>query len=357
MSERTRLAFIHSIRHFGSTENYLLQLLRRLDPDRWEPWLVLPDDPALGPLLAHDRVLALPDRDLRNAATSMAAYRRALREARPDLVHVVDVDPAALIAARLAGVPSLVVTHHTPEHRPNDNLTGSALRRLGWATRPWTIFTSDRDRARFGGARSTTIPLGIDLDRFRPRAGDGRLRRELGLAAGTALVGTVGLLKPQKAHEVLIAAAEQVDAAFVVAGEGPSRAFLEREIAARGLGDRFFLLGRRDDVPEVLADLDVFALSSDFEGMCLAVAEALAVGTPVVATEVGGVPQTVVHGETGLLVPPRDPDAIAAAINRLLADPDEAARLARAGGERVRRLYPLDAMVEATSALYARLLA
>ena len=351
-----RVVYTHSILHFGSTEQYLLELLRRLDPSRWEAWLVVPDDPALGPLLDWPRTVALPDDDYRSAFATVRALRRVLLRLRSDLVHVVDVDPPALLAARLVRVP-VVVTHHTPELRRSDNLAGRTLRRVAGATRPWTIFTSDRDRERFGGARSVTIPLGIDLARFRPREGDGRLRRELGLDDATPLVGTVGLLKPQKAHEVLIEAADRVDAAFVVAGEGPSRAFLEREIAARGLGDRFFLLGRRDDVPEVLADLDVFALSSDFEGMCLAVAEALAVGTPVVATEVGGVPQTVVHGETGLLVPPRDPDAIAAAINRLLADPDEAARLARAGGERVRRLYPLDAMVEATSALYARLLA
>ena len=352
-----RAVYTHSILHFGSTEHYLLELVKRLEPARFEPWIVLPDHPALGPLLELERVVRLPVDELGSAPGATRAFRRALRRLRPDLVHVVDVDPSALIAARLAGVRPLVVTHHTPELKPDDNLAGRTLRAIGRATSPWTIFTSDRDRERFGGARSLTIPLGIDLERFRPRDGDGRLRRELGLDESTPLVGTVGLLKPQKAHEVLLEAAERVDAAFVVAGEGPSRSFLEREISARALGGRFFLLGHRDDVPEVLVDLDVFALSSDFEGLCLAVAESLAVGTPVVATEVGGVPQTVVDGETGLLVPPRDPDALAAGINRLLADRDEGARLARAGGERVRRLYPLDAMVEATSALYARLLA
>jgi glycosyltransferase involved in cell wall biosynthesis len=351
----TRVVYTHSILHFGSTEQYLLELVRRLDASRFEPWIVLPDDPALGPLLELERVVRLPVDELSSAPRATRAFRRALRRLRPDIVHVVDVDPSALLAARLAGVRPLVVTHHTPELKPDDNLAGRALRAIGRATRPWTIFTSDRDRERFGGGRSVTIPLGIDLERFRPREGDGRVRRELGLDNSTPLVGTVGLLKPQKAHEVLLEAAERVDATFVVAGEGPSRSFLEREIAARGLADRFFLLGHRDDVPDVLADLDVFALSSDFEGLCLAVAESLAVGTPVVATEVGGVPQTVVHGETGLLVPPHDPDALAAGINRLLADRNEGARLARAGGERVRRLYALDAMVEATSAVYTRL--
>ena len=141
----------------------------------------------------------------------------------------------------------------------------------------------------------------------------------------------------------------------MIAGEGPERPALERQIARLGLGDRVFLLGHRDDVPEVLADMDVFALSSDYEGMCLAVAEALAVGTPVVATWVGGVPQTVAHEKTGLLVPPGNVKELVAAIRRLLGDPAEARRLAAAGEEHVRRLYPLDAMVAATLALYERL--
>jgi glycosyltransferase involved in cell wall biosynthesis len=353
---RRRIVFVHSIRHFGSTERYLLDLLQGLDQTRWDAWLVVPDDPALGPLLDWPQTVALPDEDYRSALATVRALRGVLRRLRPDLVHVVDVDPPAQLAARLVRAP-LVVKQHTPELVRSDNVAGRALRLLGGATRPWKVFTSKQDRERFGGKRSLTIPLGIDLERFHPREGDGRLRRELGLDGSAPLVGTVGLLKPQKAHEVLIEAAAQVDAAFVIAGEGASREFLEREIVARGLGDRFFLLGQRDDVPEVLAELDVFALSSDFEGMCLAVAESLGGGTPVVATEVGGVPQTVVHGETGLLVPPRDADALAAGINRLLGDPDEAARLSRAGGERVRQLYARDAMVEATSALYERLLA
>jgi glycosyltransferase involved in cell wall biosynthesis len=354
---RRRLAYTHSILHFGSTERYLLDLLEGLDPDRFEAWLIVPDDPALGPLLDYERVVALPKAAYASVPSTVRRLTRELRRLRPDLVHVVDVDPSALVAARLARVRRLVVTHHTPELPRRDNVVGRVLLALGWAMRPWTIFTSDRDLDRFGGARSVTIPLGIDLERFRRRDGDGRVRRELGLVDGEPLVGTVGLLKEQKRHDLLVSAAEAIDAAFVIVGAGPERAELEDQIRTFGLEARVFLLGHRDDVPEVLADLDVFALSSGYEGMCLAVAEALAVGTPVVATAVGGVPQTVVHEETGLLVPPFDAFALAEGIARLLRDRDEALKLAEAGGERVRRLYSLDGMVDATSALYARLLA
>lgn len=346
-----RVLYTHSIMQFGSTEQYLLQLVERLDRSRFEPWLVIPDVPALQPLFELENVVRISPDVYESAPRTVGVLSRLIRRLAPAIVHVVDIDPAALIAARLAFTRRLVVTHHTPELPRGDNLVGRLLLRLGWAMRPHVVLTSVEDGRRYGNARSHVIPLGIDLVRFAPRRGDGRVRAELALADGEPLVGTVGLLKPQKRHDVLIEAARAAGVALAIAGDGPLREELERRAGAR-----VTLLGHRDDVPEVLADLDVFALSSDYEGMCLAVAEALAVGTPVVATPVGGVPQTVVDGETGLLVPTRDPAALAAAIKRLLDDPALADRLAAAGGERVRRLYALDTMVGATSELYESLL-
>jgi glycosyltransferase involved in cell wall biosynthesis len=299
------------------------------------------------------------------APAAVAAYRRAFRRLGPDVVHVVDVDPPALLGARLAGVRALAVTYHTPEHRPRDNLAGRALRRLAWAVRPHVIFTSEPDRqtgvARdpIAPARTSVIPFGIDFERFSPAVPD-RLRAELGLAQGTRVVGTVGLLRPQKAHERLLAAAERVlreepDTVFVVVGDGPLRAELDARVRERGLDRRFVLLGRRDDVPELLAGFDVFALPSDFEGMCFAVVEAMAMEKPVVATAVGGVPASVVPGETGLLVPPGESEALADAILWTLRRPEEAVRMGRAGRERAERLFSLARMAEDTAALYERL--
>jgi len=362
MDRPRRVAVVHSILHFGSTENYLHELLER-GADRVEWSLVVPDDPVLEPLrtspAVRGRVVALPLAEYAKAPRAFLAVLRALRRLDPDVVHVADVDPPALLAARALRRPT-VVTHHTPELRPAYNAFGRLLRRVAWWTKPHVVFTSEFDRAtgiaREGVSpeRTSVIPLAIDFDRFAERRGSGDLRRTLGLEPSQPLVGTVGLLRPQKAHEILIDAAAEVDAAFVVVGDGPRRAALEELVRARGLAHRFFLLGHRDDVPDVLAELDVFALSSDFEGMNLAVAEALAAGVPVVATAVGGVRQTVIDGETGLLVPPRDPAALAGAIRRLLEDRELARRLASAGGERVRRLYALDTMVDATLSVYER---
>jgi glycosyltransferase involved in cell wall biosynthesis len=143
------------------------------------------------------------------------------------------------------------------------------------------------------------------------------------------------------------------DARFVIVGEGELRDELEERAHDAGLAGRFVFTGQRNDVPELVAAFDVFALPSHFEGLCYAVIEAQAAAVPVVATAVGGIPENVVPGETGMLVPVGDAPALAEAISDLLDDPEEARRLAREGQRRVLERYPLDKMVEQTLRLYA----
>jgi glycosyltransferase involved in cell wall biosynthesis len=255
---------------------------------------------------------------------------------------VTDVWPQALVAARLARAPRLLVTHHTPELPRRDNLAGRAWQRLGWATRPEVIYTSEADRERDGRRPSHVVPLGIDLDRIA--AAQPALRKD------GPIVGNVARLAPQKDHATLIEAARQLPEGVrvVVVGDGE----LREELEHRADGLPVELVGARDDVPELLASFDVFAFPSLFEGLCLAVIEAQAAGVPVVATPVGGIRETVVDGETGLLVPPRDPAALAAAIRRLLDDPDLARRLADEARRRVRETYSEQHMIELSLGLY-----
>jgi glycosyltransferase involved in cell wall biosynthesis len=365
-----RLAYVQSHLFYGSVEAYLRELIVRLDRDRFEPWLVCPDHPALEPLRRtpelEERTVAVPST---SALPSLLWTRaRALRAIRPALVHCADLDPSGMLAARGAArrLP-LVVTYNTPELRASYNALGRAVVRAAWAVRPWVIFTSGSDLATgierdpIARERAEVIPYGVDLDRFAPRDRGADVRAALGVAPGRRVVGTVGLLREQKGHTYLLQAAELLerergDVDWIIVGEGELRARLEQETRARGLAERVHFLGLRDDVPELLSAFDVFALSSTFEGMCYAVAEALAVEVPVVATDVGGVGQSVVHQETGLLVQPRDPRALAESIARLLDDRDEAVKLARAGRARVQRLYALSSMVEATESFYLRTL-
>jgi glycosyltransferase involved in cell wall biosynthesis len=261
------------------------------------------------------------------------------------VVHVTDVFPEALLAARLAHVPRMLVTHHTPELPRSDNLRGRIWQRVGWATRPEVIYTSDEDRRRDGRTRSHVVPLGIDLGRFASgsRVLDGRI------------VGNVARLAEQKGHRDLVAAARIVleghpEVRFVVAGDGELREELQQ--LAQPLGDRFSFLGARDDVPDLLASFEVFAFPSRFEGLCLAVIEAQAAGVPVVATPVGGIRETVVDGETGWLVPPRDAESLAARISWVLDHPEDARGIAVEARERARSRYSVETMIEQTLELY-----
>ncbi len=283
-----------------------------------------------------------------NTVLLTARLTRLLRRLRPSVAHVTDVWPPALVAARLARVPRLIVTHHTPELPRRDNLAGRLWSRLGWAARPEVIYTSESQRAEDGREPAHVIALGIDLDRFA--GGKPTLPRD------GPLVGTVARLAEQKGQRYLLEAASLLpEARFAIVGDGELRPELEALAAKLGVAERVLFTGARDDVPDLLASFDVFAFPSLFEGLCLAVIEAQAAGIPVVATPVGGIRETVVDGETGLLVPPRDAGALAAAIRRLLDDPDAAARMAAEAKSRVRDQFSVERMVERTLALYAEL--
>jgi glycosyltransferase involved in cell wall biosynthesis len=208
------------------------------------------------------------------------------------------------------------------------------------------------------------IPNGIDLEPPPKDAGK-RIRRELGLGVDQPVIGTVATLRAQKALDVLIEAAlilreEFTDLAVLVAGGADPQAAeeaarLEALVARLGVGETVRFLGPRDDVPSLLAALNVAVISSDYEGSPLSAMEYMEAELPVVATRVGGIPDIVVDGETGLLVPPRDPVAIATAVTRLLAEPELARRMGEAGRRRRRAEFDLSATVRRVEQLYEEL--
>jgi glycosyltransferase involved in cell wall biosynthesis len=310
-------------------ERYSATLARAI---REDCVLIHPGVPELEELGVRTLVLREP---------SVLRLAGALRSLRPRVTHVTDVWPQALAAARLARVPRVLVTHHTPGLPRQDNRAGRLWQRLGWATRPEVIYTSQADRELDGREPSHVVPLGIDADRFSGA--------HSALAADWPIVGTVGRLAPQKGHETLLEAANLVpEAQFVIVGDGELRSRLVR-IA----GDNVHFTGARDDVPDLLASFDVYAQPSLYEGLCVAVLEAQAAGVPVVATPVGGMRETVVEGETGLVVPVGDARALASAIRGLIEDKELAARLAAEAERRVRANYTVDRMIDETLALYA----
>ena len=305
--------------------------------------LVHVDDPALAPFGELGvRTVAIRAASAHATASDLT---RVLRRVRPHVVHVMEVWPPALVAARLARAPRLVLTRHTPDLPRRDNLVGRLWWRAGWATRPTVVYTTETDRVRDGRRPSQVIPLGIDVD---------------GFASGTpvlegTIVGNVARLAEQKGQRTLIEALPAIldrhpEARLVIAGDGELRQELEE--LAEPFGDHVAIMGNRSDVANLLASFDVFAYPSHFEGQCLAVIEAQAAGVPVVATSVGGIRETVVDRETGFVVPVDDPAALAERVCRVLERPDEARRLADRARARVRGRFSEERMIAGTLALY-----
>jgi glycosyltransferase involved in cell wall biosynthesis len=307
-------------------------------------------------------VLPLPARSQLDPR-ALLALTRQLQGARVDVLHLQTAREALFgsLAGRLARVPVIVITRHMatpvrPAMRWVYNRACDAVVCVARAVQESLL------RAGVRRERTCLIHAAIDVPHFcdavLPRE---EARRRLGWAPGQLLVGIVGALLPGKGHATFLEAAARLREAgyggrFVIAGDGPLRARLEARAKALGLGSAVLFLGFRSDVAAVISAFDVFVFASaGTEAFPLALLEAMAAGRPVVTTRTGGTPEIVEEGVTGLLVPPGDPQRMAAAVDRLLRDRLLAARLAGAARERVARRYDARQMAAATEALYASL--
>lgn len=209
--------------------------------------------------------------------------------------------------------------------------------------------------------RIELVRSGIDMKKFEKVRDPEYLRTEFGLDAGTRVVGNVAALAPHKAQADFLRAAKYVSrnqegVRFFIVGEGELRGSLERLIEELGLRDHVVLTGFRQDALEFIALFDCFVLSSRLEGLCTSIMDAHALGTPVVGTNTGGVPDLVHDGETGLLAPPGDPDALGRSIVRMLEDGDLAASCAASARERANAEYDCRHMIDGTIEVYRRVM-
>jgi glycosyltransferase involved in cell wall biosynthesis len=266
------------------------------------------------------------------------------------------------LAARLALFPILIRSRHIEVDYPNKFWSGLAFRILP----RHVITTSQRIADRLvhelsiPRSRVSCIATGVDLSRFDPGL-KGGLRAELGLPPKTKLVGMVSVLRSWKGHATFLDAAARLireskrSIHFVIAGAGPGEETLRQKIAGEPWKGRVTLLGHRGDIPNVLASLDVLVLPSyAHEGIPQIILQAQAMARPVVATTIGGIPEVVQDNVTGLLVAPKDADALAQKIESLLSDSALANRLRLAGRAQVEGKYSLAAMGERLLRLYAQ---
>jgi len=295
---------------------------------------------------------------------------------KPDVLHthLLKADAYGAVAGRFGAARATIASKHNDE---------AALRRWwvarlhGWLSR-WDdriIVLSDHvgryvtEVGRVPPEKIRRVYYGISMD--RPLAlSEGQVRevrRDLGLPPSGPFVLSVGRLDPQKGYPYLIEAMREVlevlpDARLVIVGgaqqaSAPYVADLRTMAAAPDLAGKVLFAGERTDVPRLMAACDVFALASLWEGFGLVFAEAMAASKPVVATNVSAIPEVVVDGETGILVPPANPPALAQALIRLCQDPAERRRLGRNGYHRVRMHFTADRMVDETIAIYREALA
>lgn len=284
-----------------------------------------------------------------------------IRRERVDLVHTHSSVDAWLggMAARLARVPVVRSRHVSIPIRPRLNpvytlladrvvASGEAIRRLVIAAGAYPD-------------KVVAIPAGVDLAEFSPSGTGDRMRKELGLSR--PVIGSIAMFRGSKGHDLLIEAFERLrvefgEARLLLVGDGIRRQWVQSLACERGLNGWVTFTGFREDVPDLLSAMDCFVLASTrTEGVPQSLLQALAAGVPVVASAVGGIPEVILDGATGLLVPPGDPKALAGAVGAVLKDPDSARRRAETGRALVSARFSRDRIMERLVALYRELLA
>ena len=361
----------------GGTENQAMTLGRWLDRQefslemaclrRWGPYVH-----ELGERGVRLSEYRIPGFFSLSALLQQARFARDLARRHIDVVHAYSFygNVFSVIPARLAGVPVVIASIRD---------RGAYLTRMqqrvqryicqfadcvlvnAEAVKEWLV--SDG----YDPTSIVVIPNGVDLTRFSAQTDPDRFRAELGLAPGVPLVGTVSRLSRPKGLEHFLDAAKllapQFPAArFVIVGQANTdeREYensLKVQADQLGLTGRVFFTGLRSDVPSLMASLTVSVMPSLNEALSNSLLESMAAGAPVVATRVGGTPEAVVDGVSGLLVEPGDPRALADAITRLLNDAALAARLARAARQVVEERFSVERMVRETGTIYHQLLA
>lgn len=370
----------------GGAERIVTMLAMNMDRQRFEviPCAVRFSGPLEEDLKASGvqyRVLGISRRSILTGPLFFSDVRRQLtavagimKELSIDIIHahLTENTLLGIVAARRVGVPRVCATVHS---------TIIALQRGRWSPRGWLLRTaidkmfSQADRiiavseevaqvmrlyTSVPWERILTIPNGVEPNRFRLREDRCTLRRMLQLPTDRLVAVTVGRLTRGKGYRYLEDALALIPAEhrplMLIVGDGPDRNELESRAKAMGLEQEIRFLGNRRDVPALLAAVDLFVLSSLWEGLPLALLEAMAAGLPAVVTSVGGNAEVVEDGVSGMLVPARDAQALAKALSTLLNGHSRREEMGRAARERFDRYFSVQRFVEAHEYLYEEML-
>ncbi len=356
---------------FAGTERHMLDLARGLSALGVAVSVACPSPAALEDAARREGLptLIIPKRGLVDWRAARLLARR-LKSGQTNIVHAHNgrTALAAALAVRLAGRGRCVMTQHFLE--PNHATQRGPKAAVSGAAHHWVVGQMSRilaiseavrqamlDRGEAPSRKITVVPNGISAP---DPAGPAETRRRLGIAANTPLVVCAARLEREKDIASLVSAMGIVqktvpEVRCLVAGAGSEKAALEEQIERLNLSERVTLLGFRADATALMAAADVFVLPSLAEPFGLVLLEAMALGRPVVATQAGGPLEIVVDGETGFLVPPSSPEALANAMERLIAGPAAGRRLGENGRVRFQQHFTAARMAQATLAVYAEI--
>ncbi|MDQ7990980.1 MAG: glycosyltransferase [Candidatus Dactylopiibacterium sp.] len=347
----------------GGMEHYVLRLLGCLPPERFRTSVLCPFESPFTSALREQGadvfVTPMPPDDLPWSSVQMASA--LVRSGGVDLLHahLPNASQLAALAAALTGRPLLTTIHARTLSTQDLEIHRALGSHLAVVCRQ-TYFQALALGVSAG--QVSWIPNGVDTRRFTPRPAGPRapladgLRARLGVPAGAPLAGFIGRLHWEKGpdvfvHAALLACQRCPDAHFVLIGEGPMQASLEAQVRDFSRGGRIHFAGLQDDMPAACRALDLAVSSSHSEAMPFAVLEAMASGLPVIATQVGGLPELVEQGHTGYLVAPGDARAIADLLALLLTDPATCARMGQRARQRCVEAFELRDCAERTSRL------
>lgn len=386
MDDRIRLVKFLTLFGIGGTEKQVTNLTKRIDRDAFDlsfaclkRWGVLLEE-VEGKQGLHVSEYPLSSFYTPNALWQQLRFAWTLRRNGTQVVHSYNFygNMFSIPAAKLAGVPCIVASirdmgiYNTPfQLRAQKWVCRMADRVLvnAGAIKDWLVAEG------YDPAKITVVRNGVDTSRFGSHDDGATLRRELKLPPDVPLVVMLARVNPKKGIDTFIDAAARIHAAcpeayFLAVGESFTRdadgavqvdaayrLSLQEQVDRLGLTEHFRFTGLRKDVPQVLAAAAVSVLPSLSEGISNTLLESMAAGVPVVATRVGGTPEAVTHGVHGLLVEPKDPDALADAVVSILRDPQLAEQLGRRGRERMVAEFSFEAVVRRTEDIYRELLA
>ena len=367
---RVRVVYLSHEFAVGGAEEMVLNLVRHLPAERYEPMVCAIHRP--GPVGEEIAATGTPFRTLGRVPGlrdpgGVAAIYRYLREVRPDIVHtfLLTASLYGRAAAMAARVPIVIGTEvNIYEHKQWHHALAERVLMAGTDAVAVSAESVRQFYVKQVGADPSRVRVvynAVDFASLGTSAARDVLRQRLGLPVDACVAGVIARLTDQKGHTYLLDAVARTPALahlhVLVVGDGPLRASLEGRSAQLGLAGRVHFLGSRRDLGDLLSVMDLFVLPSLWEGLPLSLVLAMGAALPVVATAVAGVPEVVQHDATGLLVPPSDVAALAAALARLTASSEDRQRLGAAGRASVLPRFGVDQYIRAVSSMYEDLLA